>query len=232
MEENKNVNNPENNKPAELSPEIREALKKNEEVTKKFAEIFAQCWDDEEFKKKFMENPEQVMDEFGVEYDKSKDYIVVDSKPKTVTYILPYENVKAAMNAVGDAFKNAAGNGSDTRKVMPEGWSMEFIQNSADANYIVIPHNPEKLTPEELEMINGGFILGPVFIVAAAVLIFLGAVVQSAAVATSVVVAAEVAAVAIGVTMVTGSQPAPTPTQSIGGTSGSNSYGNGKTKVY
>lgn len=201
MEENKKFDNAEANRQVELSPEIKAALEKSNEIRKKFAEIFAQCWDDEDFKKKFMESPKAVMDEYGVEYDKSKDYVVSDSKPKTVTYVLPYENIKDALDAIGEAFKKSSA-GSDTRKIIPEGWSMEFIQDSADTCNIVIPQNPEKLTPEELEMINGGFILGPLFVAAAAVLIFLAGVVQSVGAVTSVLAVAEVDIVTIGSSIV------------------------------
>ena len=50
MEENKNTNNPEEKAP-ELAPELKAALEKDVENRKKLAEIYAQCWDDEKFKK-------------------------------------------------------------------------------------------------------------------------------------------------------------------------------------
>ena len=74
MEENKKFE-----EGKELSPEIKALLEKDQENRKKLAEIFSQCWDDEGFKKNFIENPKKVMDEFGVEYDKSKDYKILDS---------------------------------------------------------------------------------------------------------------------------------------------------------
>lgn len=195
-ENNNNINNNEQDqeqKQIELSPEIKAVLEKDAENRKKLAEVFAQCWDDEAFKKRFMEHPEEVMTEYGVIYDKSKDYVVMDTKDKVVTCVLPYENIKDTMLAIGDAFKKAAESGPDTRKVLPEGWSMEFIQNTADTNYLVIPLNPEKLTPEELEMINGGFVLitpGVFLVVFAAVAVVVAA---TAAVAINVAVAANAA---------------------------------------
>lgn len=165
MEENKNGSFDE--QPMELSPEIKALLEKDQENRKKLAEIFSQCWDDEGFKKNFIANPKAVMDEYGVEYDKTKDFKIVDSKEKTITYVLPYENIKQTLEALGKAFEQVAEQGSDTRKIIPDGWTMEFIQNTIDTNYIVIPVNPETLTPEELEMVNGGcfFIAALVFIV-------------------------------------------------------------------
>lgn len=162
MEENKKFE-----EGKELSPEIKALLEKDQENRKKLAEIFSQCWDDEGFKKNFIENPKKVMDEFGVEYDKSKDYKILDSKAKTVTYVLPYENIKQTLEALGQAFAQVAEQGTDTRKIIPDGWTMEFIQNTVDTNYLVIPVNPETLTPEELEMVNGGcfFIAAFVFLV-------------------------------------------------------------------
>ena len=206
MEENKNFegqncNNQGENKPTELSPEIKAALEKDAEQRKKLAEVFSQCWDDESFKQRFIEHPTEVMDEYGVEYDKSKDYVIRDSKEKTITYVLPFENVKNAMTEIGEAFKKSAEGGPDTRKVLPEGWSLEFIQNTVDTNYIMIPLNPEKLTPEELELINGGFIIATVFLIVCVAVAAVGAAVAVAAgvvyvVAAGVAVGAAVAAAA------------------------------------
>lgn len=195
MAENMNENFEEQQK--ELSPEIKAILEKDQENRKKLAEIFSQCWDDEGFKKDFIANPKKVMDEYGVEYDKSKDYKILDSKAKTVTYVLPYENIKQTLEALGKAFEQVAEQGTDTRKIIPDGWTMEFIQNTLDTNYVVIPVNPETLTPEELEMVNGGifFIAAAIFLVTtvavagvsvvAGVLLVVGALVGAVAVAAA-----------------------------------------------
>lgn len=201
MEENKNLGSPEENKQKELSPEIKAIIDKDTEQRKKLAEIFSQCWDDETFKKRFIEHPTEVMDEYDVDYDKSKDYVIKDSKEKTITYVLPYENVKTAMIGVGQAFGESAESGPDTRKVLPEGWSLEFIQNTVDTNFIMIPLNPEKLSPEELELVNGGFIIGTVFLIVAVCVAAVGAAVAVAAgvvyvVAAGVAVGAVIAAAA------------------------------------
>ena len=85
---------------------------------------------------------------------------------------------------------------------MPEGWSYEFIQNTVDTNYIVIPVNPEKLSPEELEMINGGcFFVAAVIFIASVVAVAGAAVAVVAAVAVAAVVAAAVAAATAGMVL-------------------------------
>ena len=195
MEENKNVNgNPEEKQP-ELAPEIKAVLEKDAENRKKLAEVFSQCWDDEKFKKEFMANPKKVMDEYDVAYDKSKDYVILDAKEKTFTAVLPYENVKDALEGISLAMKKVAEGTEGSKRIMPEGWSYEFIQNTVDTNYIVIPVNPEKLSPEELEMINGGC-----FFIAAVVVIV--SVVAAAGVAVVAIAAVAVAAAVAGVAAV------------------------------
>ena len=112
------------------------------DVRTALGEVFSQCWESEEFKQHFKEDPKSVFEEYGV----------------------PYED------------------------------------------YIVIPASPEELTPEELEMINGGcgflgVILVAGFVIVAGAVVFMGAAAVSAAAAA--VVAESVGAVhaAIGVTV-------------------------------
>ncbi len=96
--------------------------------------------------------------------------------------------------------------GKEAKQIIPEGWSIQLLQNTEDVDYIVIPASPEELTPEELEMINGGcgflgVILVAGFVIVAGAVVFMGAAAVSAAAAA--VVAESVGAVhaAIGVTV-------------------------------
>lgn len=171
---------PEGVNASELAPELKEALQKDMDNRKKLAEIFSQCWDDERFQARFIEHPKDVMAEFNIAYDKAKDYVVLPGKEKTLTCVLPYENVNEALKAIGNAFTKTAENGPDNRRILPEGWSYEFIQNTSDTNYIAIPMNPEKLSPEELEMVNGGCVFG---LIVAAALFVVVAVFNGAAIA-------------------------------------------------
>lgn len=151
-------------------------------------EIYSQCWESEEFKKNFMENPKKVLDEYGVPYDDAKEYRILEAPAKTMLYVLPYEGVKEAMKAISEGFMTNVKDVEDgeAKQIIPEGWSLQFVQNTEDVSYIVIPNSPENMTPEELEMINGGcgflgIVLTTGFIVAAGVIFMTGAAIISAA---------------------------------------------------
>lgn len=139
----------------QLTDEQKEAFDKSMQQQFALAEIFSQCWDDEDFKAEFKADPKKIMDKYGVEYDDNVDYVVLDNAPKTVTYVLPYDGVKETVEALADSFKDKVADVVEGKQVIPENWSFKFIQNTEDINYIVIPMSPENLTPEELEFVNG-----------------------------------------------------------------------------
>ncbi len=158
------------------------------EVKLAMGEIYSQCWDSEEFKKSFIENPKKVLEEYGVPYDDAKEFRVIEAPAKTMLYVLPYEGVKEAMKAISDGLMTNVKDVEDgeAKQIIPEGWSLQFVQNTEDVSYIVIPNSPENMTPEELEMINGGcgflgIVLISGFIVAAGAIIMTGAAIISAA---------------------------------------------------
>lgn len=171
-------------------------------------EVFSQCWESEEFKQHFMEDPKSVFEEYGVPYEEDKEYKVMDAPKKTMVYVLPYEGVKEAVQAITEGLLGNVKDveGKEAKQIIPEGWSIQLLQNTEDVDYIVIPSSPEEMTPEELEMINGGcgflgFVLVAGFVFVAGAVVFMGAAAVSAAAAA--VVAESVGAVhaAIGVTV-------------------------------
>lgn len=138
-----------------LTDEQKEAIEKSIQQQIALSEIFSQCWDDEDFEAEFKENPKKIMDKFGVEYDDNVDYVVLDNEPKTITYVLPFEGIKEAVSGIADAYKKKVEDVVESKQIIPENWSIKFIQNTEDVNYIVIPMSPENLTPEELEFVSG-----------------------------------------------------------------------------
>ncbi len=175
-------------------------------------EVFSQCWESEEFKHSFMEDPKKIFEEYGVPYDDSKEYKVIDSPAKTIIHVLPYEGIKQAMQMIADGMLTNVKDveEQEPKQIIPEGWAMQFVQNTEDTNYIVIPNSPEDMTPEELEMINGGCgFLGLVMIigvvVAAGGLAILGAVfiTAGAAIVLAEAVGGVHAALGVAVTVTT-----------------------------
>lgn len=142
--------------------------KELEEQLTNLGEIFSQCWESDEFKQAFIKDPKAIFDEYDVKYDPSKEYKVIDSPAKTIINVLPYENAKQAFELYAKKMTDLVAEVKDGegKQILLEGWSWQFIQNTEDINYIVIPICPDSLSPEELEMVNGGcIVLGFVFAV-------------------------------------------------------------------
>ena len=146
-----------------------------EDVKTALGEIFSQCWESEEFKQKFIEDPKPVLKEYGVPYDDSKEYKVMDAPKKTIVYVLPYEGVKEAVQAISEGLMGNVKDveGGEAKQIIPEGWSIQFLQNTEDVNYIVIGG---------CGFLGIVLIVGVVFVAAAAVFMA-GAAVSAAAVA-------------------------------------------------
>lgn len=156
-----------------MTPEDQQKLKEYvEDQAAKIGEIYSQCWESDEFKQAFIENPKAIFKEYGVNYEDSLEYKIIDTPDKTMVHVLPYKNTKAGvatfceklMKQVEDLGDN------DEKQLLLEGWSYQIYQNTADTVYLPIPISPENLTPEELQMVNGGcLILAVVVLIAVSV---------------------------------------------------------------
>ena len=72
---------------------------KNQNLVK-YGEVVAKCWEDEAYRKRFIEDPECVLSEAGFVVEEGVTYNVVE-QPNTVKYlVLPCEEVQGAAQAV------------------------------------------------------------------------------------------------------------------------------------
>ncbi len=165
-----------------------------DEQATKLGEIFSQCWESDDFKKSFIADPKKIFNEYGMEYDDDKEYRIIDTPEKTIVQILPYENTKLGVeNLAHRLLKTVDGlENTDSKQILLEGWKWEIYQSTEDVYYLAIPVSPENLTPEELEMVNGGCIIAAIFFLFAA-----AAVAEAAMTATTIFVAAETAILAV-----------------------------------
>ena len=125
---------------------------KNQNLVK-YGEVIAKCWEDEAYRKRFIEDPESVLSEAGFVVEEGVTYKVVE-QPKNVKYIvLPCEEVKGAVQAVAKGLLAAAEAKSD---LIPEGAEARIIQNTEDIRYIVLPASPQALARQGLSMAAGG----------------------------------------------------------------------------
>lgn len=166
-----------------------EQQKQLEEQQTRLGEIFSQCWESDEFKQAFIEDPKSIFAEYGVNYVNELNYKIIDTPEKTIIHVLPYKGVKGGVHRFTDTLNKKVDDLKDDeeKQVLLEGWKYEIYQNTADTIYMPIPICPESLSPEELEMVNGGCIIFGFFFLVVA---------ESVATATTVFALAEIAAVA------------------------------------
>ncbi len=118
-----------------------------------FGAVVSRCWEDEAYKKRFLEDPEDVLTEAGFQVEEGVNYKVIEA-PKLVEYlVLPADDPKEAVQAVSKSFLNRVEK-SDT--IIPEGVEVRIIQNTEDTRYLVLPASPKALSKAELAAVAGG----------------------------------------------------------------------------
>ena len=163
----------------------------------KYGEVVAKCWEDEAYKKRFLEDPESVLAEAGFVVDEGVTYKVIE-QPKLVRYlVLPHEDAKEAVQTIAKGFLNQV---EKKDVVIPEGAEVRIIQNTDDVRYMILPASPKSLSAAELKMVAGG---DSVEIVAEVVVHGVAAVevvaVELGTAATTYLAGAEVGVVAVAV---------------------------------
>ena len=119
----------------------------------KYGEVVARCWEDEAYKKRFIEDPEGVLSEAGFVVDEGVTYKVIQ-QPKMVKYlVLPHADAKEAVQIIAKGFLNQV---EKKDVVIPEGAEVRIIQNTDDMRYMVLPASPKTLSAAELKMVAGG----------------------------------------------------------------------------
>lgn len=122
------------------------------EMRLKYGEIVSKCWEDEAFKKSFIDDPEAIFKEYGIEVPEGIEYKVIVS-PKDIEYIIiPAKEVKEAAQGLAKFFLQAA-EASDT--ILPEGKEIRILQNTENVCYVILPASPKTLTAAELARISG-----------------------------------------------------------------------------
>ena len=119
----------------------------------KYGEVIAKCWEDEAYKKRFIEDPESVLSEAGFVVEEGVTYKVIE-QPKLVKYlVIPYEDAKDAVQAISKGLLNRV---EQSDIVIPDGVEVRIIQNTEEKRNLILPASPKSLTQAELAMVAGG----------------------------------------------------------------------------
>lgn len=119
----------------------------------KYGEVVAKCWEDEAYRKRFLEDPEGVLDEAGFVLEEGVTYKIIE-QPKLVKYlVLPHAEAKEAVQDIAKNFLNQV---EKRDIVIPGGTEVRIIQNTDDTRYMILPASPKTLTKAELAIAAGG----------------------------------------------------------------------------
>ena len=119
----------------------------------KYGELVQKAWDDEEFKKKFVEDPEAALAEAGLPVEEGVTYKVIEA-PKGVQYlVLPAEKVKEPIQAMTKGLLAKAEQGDE---IIPKDVEVRIVQNTDDIRYLILPPSPKTLSKADLGAVAGG----------------------------------------------------------------------------
>ena len=118
-----------------------------------YGEIIAKCWESDDFRQKFVADPESVLSDAGFQLEEGVTYKVIEA-PKFVQYlVIPAENPKEAVQKISAELLNRV---EQSTVVVPEGVEVRIIQNTDDVRNLILPASPKNLSADELKAISGG----------------------------------------------------------------------------
>lgn len=175
-------------------------MDKNEEIKayrKSYSKLVAACWQDEDLKKNFLNNPKDILKEYSVPVEESKQYQVIEADKYSTYVVLPYERTEEAIQSLFKLFHLWSDKSS---QIIQKGCELRIIQNTADTNYIVLPCCPDLYTENEkmeLRLANGYTVTDVDVAVQLEVAVQVISA-QSVAAVTTAAAGAEVAALVVG----------------------------------
>ena len=118
-----------------------------------YGELISRCWEDEEFKKRFINETAEVLKEAGLPVEENVEYKVIEAEANENYVVLPDKNVAETVREITKLLLSVSER-SDI--IVPEGSKIVVLQNTGNLYYIVLKKAPEVLTEVELDMVAGG----------------------------------------------------------------------------
>ena len=165
----------------------------------KYGEVVAKCWEDEAYKKRFIEDPESILTEAGFVVEEGVTYKVIE-QPKFIKYlVIPREGAKDAVQMIAKGLMNCI---EQSDVIIPEDTEVRIIQNTDDTRYLILPASPKSLSAADLKRVAGGDSATPatnVVQTGEVATTVVGVEVQAATTTTTYLAEAEVGVVAVAV---------------------------------
>ena len=118
-----------------------------------YGELISRCWEDEDFKKRFINETAEVLKEAGLPVEENVEYKVIEAEVNENYVFFPYKNVAETVKYLTKLLLSVSER-SDI--IVPEGSKIVVLQNTGNLHYIVLKKAPEVLTEVELDMVAGG----------------------------------------------------------------------------
>ena len=118
-----------------------------------YGELISRCWEDEDFKKRFINETAEVLKEAGLPVEENVEYKVIEAEANENYVVLPDKNVAETVREITKLLLSVSER-SDI--IVPEGSKIVVLQNTGNLHYIVLKKAPEVLTEVELDMVAGG----------------------------------------------------------------------------
>ena len=108
-----------------------------------YGELISRCWEDEELKKRFINETAEVLKEAGLPVEENVEYKVIEAEANENYVVLPDKNVAETVREITKLLLSVS---EQTDIIVPEGSKIVVLQNTETLRYIVLKKAPEVLT--------------------------------------------------------------------------------------
>ena len=117
-----------------------------------YASIIARCWQDDSYRKEFIQDPTALCQKEGIIIPEGVSFVVKENTADTTYVVMPDQRVDEAIQQFSEALASLL--------PLPDGHSLTMIQNTPEINHIVLPLPPAsigvELSEADLAAIAGG----------------------------------------------------------------------------
>lgn len=120
-----------------------------------YGELVSRCWDDPDFKERFINDTKAVLVEAGLPVEENVEYKVVEAEQTDIYVVLPHVQVAETVRELTKMLLSMV---ETDEEIVPEGERVVIVQNTEKLRYVILKKQPDVLSEAELGMVTGGYI--------------------------------------------------------------------------
>lgn len=124
---------------------------KDLEIT--YGELVSRCWDDPDFKERFINDTKAVLVEAGLPVEENVEYKVVEAEQTDIYVVLPHVQVAETVRELTKMLLSMV---ETDEEIVPEGERVVILQNTEKLRHVILKKQPDVLSDAELDMVAGG----------------------------------------------------------------------------